>query len=173
MVYILLIYEDCRNVSMCSHTRLIPYIYIDILSLGIVLIFFTNSWFKAWTWILPYGPPYITYSSLLLLGANLFCSCQYQNVLARTRGIHLSTFKILLLSFNKTDFIKRTTFLNESKIEHFINMHLSTNWLSGGARVSEEYGGWLDDITTVCFNVLWSNDCELDGRFTEKDHSFV
>ena len=30
-------------------------------------------------------------------------------MLARTQGIHLSTFKILLLSFNKTGLIKRTT----------------------------------------------------------------
>ena len=41
----------------------------------------------------------------MLSGANLFCSCQYQNVLARKREINLSTFKILLLSFNKLDFI--------------------------------------------------------------------
>ena len=84
--------------------------------------------------------------------------------------MNLSTFKILLLSFNKTDFIKLINMLNESAIEHFINMHLRKNWLLQQAYL--EYRilikGWRGgkncrqaavlltnyDITALCFNVL-------------------
>ena len=76
---------------------------------------------------------------------------KYQTVLARKRGINLSTCKILLLLFNKIDFIKRITVLNEYRI--LIGGGVVGGWVGGGCRQSAvlltNY-----DITTVCFNVL-------------------
>ena len=138
------------------HSKWRPVIYIYIY-IHMYIQWYPQFWFFLYQFLiesmdlnfLPYGPPYIIYPSVTLLGANLepilFMSVSKRR-LAKKRGTNLSTFRILLLWFNETDFIKRFTTLKAWETEHFMNMHLTKNCLLQHAYL--EY--WILIIVCVC-----------------------
>ena len=86
MVKISLIHENCCNVKICSDPRQFPYIWWYSQFANRSDFFLLILDWKHGLRFSPYGPPYITYSPSMLLGANLFCSCQYRKRVSEKTG---------------------------------------------------------------------------------------
>ena len=112
-----------------------------------------------------------------------------KRMLARKRGINVSTFKILLVLFNKMiNYFKRIENWVFS-YHHLINMHLSRNWLLQHAYLYLNPAGWelgaccrqaVIVLTNHYDYVFWYvmvqsmiNDHGLDGRFNGISHPLV